>query len=411
MKLFGGKKPRQRSQPENFKAVSDETRVIPKLENRIKASFVRMKMDKKRAAAISIYSAAALLFVVLLASVGSRIVDNAPDKSEEPVFKEENFSDKDSNTENRGTANVVLPLIPSDPEDTGMMAIPHGEMDGEQLKKENYRNFLFCVYDNSGIYVDTIIVGRLDRVEGKLDIVNIPRDALINVSWDLKKISTVMQKENGDYQRFLNELSGILGFTIDYYAFVEAETVGKLVDAVGGLYYTIQRNMVSQAENINITSGLQWVNGAKAQQMLKFRSGYSDGELGRIEIVQDFLMEILSMYISGSEGKNLDKVIDTFSEYSEGNIDEEVLRNFAVILNEIDGINIRFATMPGKNVPIRNTTYYEISAVEWAEIINEHLNPYEQEIVLHNLDILMFDASSMTVMSTCGEMIDYDSFY
>lgn len=415
MKLFGSKKSPRSAAPEKGRAAPDETKALPQIQNRIKASYVRMKKDKKRAALISIYAAAALLFVVLLVSVGSRIWENLP-ADRDDLDAEEDIYGKESEDKDSDSPDVVLPLIPSSPEDTDEMAAPRGETDVEQMKNGNYRNFLFAVYDNKGVTVDTVILGRIDIAEEKLDFVSIPRDTLVNVSWDLKRISSIMQNENGDSRRFLNELSSILGFSIDYYAFIEAKTVGEVVDAIGGLYYTVPRDMISQADSISINSGLQWLNGARAQQMLKFcfgenGGGYPDGDLGRIKTVQDFLMEILAMYISGSEGPNVDEVISVLAENADGNIDETLWRSFADILREIDGSNIRFATMPGANVRIRNTTYYQISAVEWTEMVNDYLNPYEEEILLHNLDILMFDPEEKSIMSTCGEIIDYNSFY
>ncbi len=416
MKLFGSKKSHRSVDSEKIRAVSEETKVLPRIQNRIKASYVRMKADKKRAALISIYVAAVLLFVVLAVSVGSRMWDVIREEADNSVLKEENHYDNGGKNEDSNTPDVVLPLIPSQRDEEDMLSVPHGETEVEQLKNSNYRNVLFAVYDNKGVMVDTIILGRIDTAANKLDFVNIPRDTLVNVSWDLKRISTVMQRENGDSQRFLNELSSILGFSIDYYALIESDTVADIVDAIGGLYYTVPINMVSVSENVSINSGLQWLNGARAQMMLKFcfgdnGGGYPNGELGRIKTVQDFIMEILAMYISGSEGPHIDEVIKVLAENSEGNIDEAILRSFADILYETDGSNIRFATMPGANVRIRNTTYYEISAVEWAEMINEYLNPYDEEILLHNLDILMFEPEEKSIMSTYGEIIDYNSFY
>ena len=415
MKLFASKKTPHLGQNEKPKAVSDETKVIPRIENRIKASLAAQKADKKRAALVSICSAVVLLLAVLLVSVGSRIGENSPKTSESPALKESVSSLYPNEEDAEGTADVILPFSPSERDDE-MLSVAQGETDGELVKKDNYRNFLFAVYDSKGTSVDTVFVGRLDTVEAKLDIVNIPRDTLINVSWEIKKISTVMLQEEGNSQRFLNELSSILGFSIDYYAFIEAKTVTKIVDAIGGLYYTVPINMISTAENVNISSGLQWLNGARAQQMLKFRigdngSGYAGGEVGRIETVQDFLMEILALYISGSEGPNVEKVIAALTENSEGNIDEDIWRRFAEILRETDGSNIHFATMPGQNVRIKNITYYEIAAVEWTEMVNEYLNPFDGEVVLHNLDILMYDPAADSVMSSCGEMVDMDSFY
>ena len=170
------------------------------------------------------------------------------------------------------------------------------------------------------------------------------------------------------------------------------------------------RAMNSSVEGISVSAGLQWLNGDKVRHMLKFTSGYPNGDIGRLETVHDFLLEFLSMYISGGEGPALDNVIEILVEHSEGNISKEVWSEFADILYDVDGSNINFVTMPGTNVRIKSSVYYEIAAVEWAEMVNEYLNPYEKELILHNMDILMYDAPAKTVMSTCGEMIDYNSF-
>lgn len=419
MKLFGSKKKNRSSRPAKDNAALDETRVIPAGNSKIKAFLAASKVDKKRAAVVSIWAAAAVLLLILIVSVGSRIGEKSPENSEKPVLKGETDAAKENRTDDNSSPDVILPLNPSVPEDTEMMAVPYGENEEENIRNADYRNFLFAVYDKKGISVDTVILGRLDTAKGELDIVNIPRDTLVNVSWDLKRLSTVMLNENKDAQRFLNEISSILGFSLDYYAFIEAKTVADLIDAMGGIYYTVPRNMNydddASGAHVNISTGLQWLNGTKALQMLKFRignngSGYPNGELGRIETVQDFLLTVFRLFAEKGEVVNETELINIILEESDGNLSEECLRSFCEMLPEMNEENVRFATMPGENVRIKSTVYYEISAVEWAEMVNEYLNPYEKEVVLHNLDILMFDASAETVMSTCGEMIDYNSF-
>ena len=405
MKLFGSRKTPSRLQ-EKSRTATDGAGAVPEIKNKITASFLRIKADKKRAAVISSYAAAALILIVLFVTVGSRVWE-----------KDDKISDKDTQTSESDTQqkeevlqDVILPFNPSDSTADEMVAVNQGETEGENKRIESYRNFLLAVYDNKGVYIDTLIIGRLDKDDKKLDLVTVPRDALVNISESTKKISNMMLSESGDVQRFANEISSITGFTFDYYASITPQTVEKIVDAAGGIYYVVPIPMQSSAEGINIFAGLQWLNGDKVQHMLKFTSGYPTGDIGRLETVHDFLLEFLSMYITGSEGPELSKLIKILAEDSEGNINEEVLREFADILYDMDGSNIRFVTMPGKNVKIRSNVYYEVAAVEWAEMINEYLNPYEQEILLHNLDILMYDDSAKTVMSTCGEMVDYNSF-
>ena len=406
MKLFGSRKTQSRTQEEKVTTAKDKARVVPQIKNKITASFIRIKADKKRAAIISSYAAAALILIVLVVTVGSRIWE--PDAQGDD--KNAQNPATDSSQKDEVLQDVILPFKPSEPTADEMVAINQGENEGENKRIESYKNFLLAVYDNKGVYIDTLIVGRLDKDSKKMDLVTVPRDTLLNISASTKKLGNIMQSEGGEVQRLANEISSITGFTFDYYAAITPQTVEKIVDAVGGMYYVVPIPMQSGAEGINILAGLQWLNGDKAQHMLKFTSGYPNGDIGRLETVHDFLLEFLSMYISGSEGPELGKLIEILAEDSEGNLNVEALKSFADILYDMDGSNIRFVTMPGENVKIRSNVYYEIAAVEWAEMINEYLNPYEQEVLLHNLDILMYDDSAKTVMSTCGEMVDYNSF-
>ena len=145
---------------------------------------------------------------------------------------------------------------------------------------------------------DTILVGRLDTEGGMLDVVSIPRDTLVNVSWGVKKISTILNQERNDMDRFLEHLSDLVGFTADCYAIVNLKALEKLVDCIGGVYYNVPRDMdyddPSQDLYIHIPKGEQHLNGEDAVKVLRFRNGnngtgYPNGDLGRIATQQDFM--------------------------------------------------------------------------------------------------------------------------
>ncbi len=425
MKLFGGKITKKAVRGDKA-SVMEGTRILRVDENKKRAASLSWAGEKKRAMIIVLWSAAAVLVLALLLSLYIGLTKNAPEAEHDASVSTENMETNDVTSAETENPVIILPLSPVLPAETaepGMAEesaeLIYGETD-ENLRNNNCYTFLLAGYDYKGINVDTIMVSKLDVAEGTLNVVSIPRDTLVNVSWDLKKINTVMAYEEGDPRRFINEISGIVGFPIDYYSFIDGYTVEKMIDAIGGVYYTVPRNMyyddASLDLHIRVSAGHQWLSGNKVVQVLRFRggndgSGYANGELGRIETQQDFLRSLLCQFMDMGEIPNFEDFAEIFIENSTGNLDLDKLKLFVEELMKLDEQNIQFATLPGKNVGIRNTYYYEIDPLAWTELINKSLNPYSQEMALHNLDILMYDSAAGTVMSTSGEKIDLDSFY
>jgi len=307
---------------------------------------------------------------------------------------------------------LETPEPTSSPEPTPTPA-PTGRID-------NCYTFMIAAYDQLGANTDTILVGRLDVDGGKLDVVNIPRDTLVNVSWGVKKLNTVLANEGNDPEKLVEHLKGILGFEVDCYAIVDVKAVEKLVDCIGGVFYTVPRNMdyddPSQNLSIHIPAGYQWLNGENAVKVLRYRvgnndSGYANGDLGRIATQQDFLMSIAEQMLKLGNIPNLDKAIEIFREHVDTDMS---VNNIAFFLREfllLDKSNISFSTLPGEGIGIRGGSYYEILTDEWLAMVNEKLNPYYDTVTRENVDILDYMGSSYGAVSTSGEEIGNAYFY
>ena len=69
---------------------------------------------------------------------------------------------------------------------------------------------------------------------------------MVNVSWDIKKINSVYNTYGGGdrgIQALYKEISQLVGFEPDYQVIVEWEAVGEIVDAMGGVWFDVPRNM------------------------------------------------------------------------------------------------------------------------------------------------------------------------
>ena len=285
-------------------------------------------------------------------------------------------------------------------------------------RKENCYTFVVLAYDQAYANTDTILVGRLDTDAGTLDIVNIPRDTLVNVSWGVKKISTILPLEKNDIDRFLEHLGDMIGFTADCYAVVNIRAVEKLVDCVGGVYYNVPRDMnyddPSQDLYIHINKGYQLLTGENAVKVLRFRvgndnSGYLNGDLGRIATLQDFLKTMAAQFLTLGNIPNLNTAIQIFQDNVKTDLSANNLAFFAREFLKLDQENIRFHTMPGTLISIRGGSYLEVVIDEWIEIVDEYLNPFYQAITLDNLDILQKNGNYGAI-STTGEELPITSF-
>ncbi len=427
MKLFGGGKKKQRNAVRGDSLPEiEEFRPIPGNLDRVQTVVIRPGGKKKKGFKKILCTFGVLAAIALAAVIGYTIWEEAPDINDEgPVSLTEKDEAPVKETE---IPMINLPVAEPQPgEETSEEPEPTENMSEQAYQEmpENIRNqdcytFVLAAYDQIGASTDTILVGRLDTKEGTLNVVSIPRDTLVNVDWALKKINTVMVYEESEPERFVNQLNSILGFSVDCYAFVDIRAVEKMVDAIGGVYYTVPRAMEyddpTQDLHIHIPSGYQWLDGERAVQVLRYRvgngnTGYPNGDLGRINTQHDFLLSIASQMLKLGNIPNLDALIKIFEEHVETDLDVNNLAFFIREFLKLDAENVRFATLPGEGIGIRGGSYYEIDLIAWVEMINEYLNPFSLEIGVHNLDVLSYDSSDGSVMSTTGEIVPYESFY
>lgn len=112
---------------------------------------------------------------------------------------------------------------------------------------ENMYTFLVVGLDKVGYNTDTMMVGRLDTETHEINVVSIPRDTMVNVSWSVKKVNTLYAADinsggNG-IDGLMDGLKDILGFEIDCYAVVDLDAFVQLVDAIGGVDYDVPVDM------------------------------------------------------------------------------------------------------------------------------------------------------------------------
>ena len=285
---------------------------------------------------------------------------------------------------------------------------------------ENMYTFLVVGLDQVSNSTDTMMVGRIDTENHTIDVVSLPRDTLVNVSWSVKKINTLYSADintggNG-IDGLLDGLKDILGFRIDCYAVVDLTAFVELVDAIGGVDYNVPVNMnyydPTQDLYINIPAGEQHLDGEEALKVVRFRSGYASADIGRIGTQQDFLKSAASQMLTLGNIPNLPTFIDIFEEYVVTNMSASNLAFFARQFLLCKSEDINFHTLPGNyGDSIKGLSYVSINISEWLEMVNTCLNPYDQDVTEANVNILTHSSSTGFYATTGYVAGGVDSFY
>ena len=235
--------------------------------------------------------------------------------------------------------------------------------------KDQLLNIALLGTDGDGFRSDVNMVASLNLTTKEVHLISVPRDTRVVMTDDmiayLEKNGRTVPQANGVYgQCKLTEvhayagegnrstfsvamLENILGIDIDYYVKVDLDAFKDIVDAVGGVEFDVQERLYysdpAQGLYINLYPGPQLLDGEKAEMLVRFREGYAQKDLKRIEVQQEFLKAFISQVCSSDKiMSNLDSYIKIFMEKV------ATALKYAGYVKEIDPASITTDTIPGE---------------------------------------------------------------
>ncbi|MCR4936229.1 MAG: LCP family protein [Oscillospiraceae bacterium] len=359
-----------------------------------------------------LFGVLALIVLALLTIVVFRVLDGG-----QPLSPENTPLPMATDDPNRSDQ----PAVSETPEPTPTMdpgVEPELDMDAD--RKEGVYTILIAGLDRASNSTDTIVIGTFDTVKHKITVTNIPRDTLINIGWSTspKKINVVypaaVNSGEDPAARLKQEARKLLGFEVDFYAIVNIQAIEQAVDAVGGVWYDVPPGMVYcdfvQDLYIDIPEGYQLLTGQQAVQICRFRSGYAGGDLQRIEVQHGMLQAIAEQVLSAGSIPNIPLLLDILSRDVQTDLSADNVLWFAMQFLSVDPNDITFQTMPYGGGPINGISFVCPQQDAWLKMINESINPYQEDVRLQNLNLLM--GSGSNVYASTGYILGgINSFY
>ena len=304
--------------------------------------------------------------------------------------------------------DIKLPEIqPGDESDLELFdgaEIPAVALSG---RREGVYTFLVVGRDTGGGgNTDTMLLLTYDVNAKTIHGLSLPRDTMINTKSASKRLNAVYNYNKGkdkDTQvekgmsALKKQVSKLTGIVPDFYVLVEWEAVGKLVDALGGVYFDVPFNMnyddPYQNLHIHQQAGYRKLTGDDAMQVIRHRKNndgsHSEGDVGRLKVQQDFLKAAAAECLKPATLLKAPALAQIFMENVVTDLDVGNILYFAQMAMGMDAEkDVSFVTMP--YVDARHPSASMVLPVEkdLLKILNEGMNPYVDQIQSSDLELL-----------------------
>ena len=257
--------------------------------------------------------------------------------------------------------------------------------------------------DEDEIRTDSMMVLVFDTENHRADLINIPRDTLVDC-----ERTGAGRKINAAYasgvDEMLDEVSTVIGFRPDKYVIANFDGIAEIVDVIGGVDYDVPFDMsyhdASQDLSIEFKKGYQHLDGEEVVEYLRWRhnddgTGYDDGDIGRVTKLQDFLVTVGSAVLSPTNVLKIPAIASAVSN----NVDTDLTTSQILWLG-MQGMkmdmqeDISMQTLIGDCAMVNfgdNIWFYILDEDMVIDQINETFNPYIRSLTEEDFSIVTPD--------------------
>lgn len=215
---------------------------------------------------------------------------------------------------------------------------------------------------------DTIMIVNVNPKDSSVNLISIPRDTYASIrGYKNQKINHSFKY--GGTELTLDSVNNLLGTNIKHYITIDYRFVESVVNNLGGITVDVPMDMkyddptANPPLHIDIEEGTQTLDGNQAVGFLRFRKGYVNADLGRVEAQQQFMGALFSKAKEPTTLLKAPLLMGSYVNYSENNMAVKELIKLAVSMKDMSTDDIKKYTLPGYPKYKGGVSYY---------IMNEH---------------------------------------
>ncbi|MDY3051976.1 MAG: LCP family protein [Ndongobacter sp.] len=226
---------------------------------------------------------------------------------------------------------------------------------------------------------DTMMLIKVNFDQSTVDIISLPRDSRVPVQGEYTKLNHA--HSFGGVDLTIETLRDWLQIDLDYYVEVSFEAVKQIVDAMGGIEYTLPGTTPYEYWQIDGTRavlqpGRQILNGEQALGYLRYRQGYAEGDMGRVRAQQAFLKVFVQEALSAKNIGHIPEFVKTYFDTVHTNIPLDDLIGMAQQATAMKDVKITTHILPGTPQYLGDVSYYLLDWEKTHELISTVLSNY-----------------------------------
>jgi anionic cell wall polymer biosynthesis LytR-Cps2A-Psr (LCP) family protein len=171
----------------------------------------------------------------------------------------------------------------------------------------------------------------------------------------------------------------MLGVQFQYYVMIDIPTFKKIVDALGGVWMEIP-NIINggiyysdpeQGLEIALPAGMMYLDGDKAEQLVRYRHDYANGDLGRNAVQIEFITQLVRQAMTREAIMNDPiSLINTLLNDVRTNLGADIIK-YTPYIPKFSGENIKTFTLPGTGPTINGVSYFLPDPEALPNVVNE----------------------------------------
>ncbi|MBR5496189.1 MAG: LCP family protein [Oscillospiraceae bacterium] len=270
---------------------------------------------------------------------------------------------------------------------------------------------------------DLIMVANLDLENGNVNILQIPRDTYIsevkkNSASSYDKINSIYNQTDPNKEKTQDgeiPKMGVPGLArviedrfkidIDCYVSINMDNFKELVDDMGGIRINVPNRIVFSSKfGWVIEPGEQVLDGKKSEWFVRYRSGYSQGDIGRVQAQRLFMSSFVKQIMDMSPSQMLGVVKDA-SKYITTDMSIAQMLNIAKIVKDFDMSNMNFHLLPGEST-MYGLSVYSVHKQATADLLNKYFREEGEFVSAEELNCVELRNSGNWFDDNGGSMED-----
>jgi LCP family protein required for cell wall assembly len=217
----------------------------------------------------------------------------------------------------------------------------------------------------AGARSDTMLLVHISKARDSAVIISLPRDSLVTIPEHVSSsdsTKTVPARQNklnaafsfGGAPLLIQTLEAGTGLRIDHYIEINFLGFKNIVDALGGIDVCVQKDINDPKSHLNISAGLQTLNGVDSLKYVRTRYFDGQGDIGRMKRQQQFMSAVLRKATSTGTLLNPIKLVNFFNAAIKTiTTDKELNKNDLLTLGKqlknLSADKVRSLTIPLSN--------------------------------------------------------------